>query len=126
LTSAGSCTVHLLNIRSPAVPFQTNCLTEVFFDDAIAQAAELDAFLAREGRPVGPLHGLPISLKDNFKIKGLDATVGFVAWCNEPMEEDSVMTTLLRQAGAVLYCKTNVPTAMVSGPAGVSPLDHKS
>jgi amidase len=40
-----------------------NCLTEVFFEDALARAREVDDFLAKEGKPLGPLHGLPISLK---------------------------------------------------------------
>lgn len=54
-----------------------------------------------------------MSLKDNFNVKGLDTTVGFVAWCNEPQKADSELVQLLREQGAILYCKTNVPTAMV-------------
>ncbi len=42
---------------------QVNCLTEVFFEDAIARAKYLDEYLAREGKPLGPFHGLPISIK---------------------------------------------------------------
>lgn len=41
-----------------------NCLTEIYFEEAIKRAEELDEYLAREGRTVGPLHGLPISFKD--------------------------------------------------------------
>lgn len=37
-----------------------NCVTEIRFDEAIAQAKELDAYLRREGKTIGPLHGLPI------------------------------------------------------------------
>ncbi len=51
-------------------PPQVNCLTEIFFDEGLARAAELDRILAETGKPVGPLHGLPISLKDNFRVKG--------------------------------------------------------
>lgn len=40
-----------------------NCLTEIFFDKALERARECDAFLEREGRGMGPLHGLPISVK---------------------------------------------------------------
>jgi amidase len=43
-----------------------NCLTEIMFDEAMARAREFDEFLAKEGRPLGPLHGLPISLKVPF------------------------------------------------------------
>ncbi|KAF8306763.1 amidase [Clavulina sp. PMI_390] len=91
----------------------TNCLTEICFDDAIARAKELDAMFKDTGKLAGPLHGLPVSIKDNFKIKGLDSTLGFICWANKPLDEDSVLITILREAGAVLYCKTNVPTAMM-------------
>lgn len=42
---------------------QVNCLTEFWIDDALARARELDEVFALSG-PVGPLHGIPISLKD--------------------------------------------------------------
>lgn len=45
-------------------------MTEVMFDEALAEAKALDEELKRTGKPVGPLHGLPMSIKDNFKIKG--------------------------------------------------------
>jgi amidase len=40
-----------------------SCLTEIMFEEAIARAKECDEFLKREGKVMGPLHGLPISLK---------------------------------------------------------------
>lgn len=46
-----------------------NCSLEFFPDIALARAKELDDILAKTGKPVGPLHGLPISLKDQFRIK---------------------------------------------------------
>jgi amidase len=51
-------------------------LTEIFVDRALARAAELDDYFKRTGKVVGPLHGLPISLKDQLCIKGLETTVG--------------------------------------------------
>ena len=42
---------------------QTHCLTETFFPEAFERARYLDSYLAREGKVVGPLHGLPVSLK---------------------------------------------------------------
>jgi Asp-tRNA(Asn)/Glu-tRNA(Gln) amidotransferase A subunit family amidase len=44
-------------------------LTEMFFDQALVRAQELDRHLAETGKPVGPLHGIPVSLKDSFKVK---------------------------------------------------------
>lgn len=55
---------------------QVNCLTEIFVERALARAAELDEYLKTMGKVMGPLHGLPISLKDQIIIKGLETTMG--------------------------------------------------
>lgn len=91
----------------------TNCLTEILFDEALRRADELDAFFDQNGRPAGPLAGLPVSIKDNFNIRGYDSTVGFVCWANDPQSNESLLTRILREQGAILYCKTNIPTAMM-------------
>ncbi|KDN53323.1 putative AMD2-amidase [Tilletiaria anomala UBC 951] len=100
--------------KSAAVAHQlTNCLTEILFDEALARAQQVDDYLVQHGKPIGSLAGVPISIKDNFRIKGHDATLGFACWANEPDTYDSTLITILRDAGAILYCKTNVPTAMM-------------
>ncbi|KAL4767758.1 amidase signature domain-containing protein [Aspergillus nidulans var. acristatus] len=91
----------------------TNCLSEILFDRAIAQAKELDAYYRETGKTKGPFHGLPISIKDNFNLIGVDATVGFTSLVDDPATYNSTLVDLLLGAGAVLYCKTNVPTAMM-------------
>lgn len=91
-----------------------NCLTEIFFDDAIVRARELDAYLQNNGKPMGPLHGLPISVKDTFKVRGYDASVGVAGLCFKPAATNSALVDLLLSLGAVLYCKTNIPLTMVS------------
>ena len=55
---------------------QTNCLTEIFIDKALERAAECDKYLKENGKPIGALHGLPISLKDQIRLKGLETTMG--------------------------------------------------
>lgn len=62
----------------------TNCLTETFFDDAIKRGHYLDGFLAENKRPVGPLHGVPISLKDMINYKGIPSTLGLVSFLDHP------------------------------------------
>lgn len=62
---------------------------------------------------MGPLHGLPISLKDNINLVGLDSTVGFASHAGSPAKSDSALVNALEAAGAVPYVKTNVPTAMM-------------
>ena len=46
------------------------------FDSAMERATQLDAHFARTGELVGPLHGLPISVKDQFDVAGFDSTMG--------------------------------------------------
>lgn len=93
----------------------TNCLSEVFFDKALKQAAQLDEYQNRTGKLIGPLHGLPISLKDNINISGEATTIGIVNYCFNPekIDKDCSLVVLLRQLGAVFYVKTNVPVAMM-------------
>ncbi len=69
----------------------TNCLAEIFFDEELARAKELDEHLERTGEPVGPLHGRPFSIKDQFNIKGKDSAAGFVAWIGKPQAEDAAV-----------------------------------
>jgi len=57
--------------KAAAVAHQvTNCLTEIFFEQALKRAKELDEIYAKTGKATGPLFGMPISLKDQFQIKG--------------------------------------------------------
>lgn len=100
-------------IKCHSDPSQTNCLTVMMFDDAIERAKQLDDHFKRTGKTVGPLHGLPISLKDNFNIVGKTSATGFCAWADEPMQKDSTIVQILRELGAVACVKTNVPTAMM-------------
>lgn len=99
--------------RAAAAQQLTNCLTDVFFEEAIQQAKSLDEHLQRTSKPKGPLHGLPISLKDNFNIKGKDSTVGFTSLVDTPADYNATLVDMLEELGAVRYCKTNVPTAMM-------------
>ncbi|TKA24468.1 hypothetical protein B0A50_06625 [Salinomyces thailandicus] len=92
----------------------TNCLTEIFFEEAIARAKALDEQFTKTGKPIGPLHGLPISLKDSFKVKGYDASIGAAGLCFKPAETNSALVDLLLAQGAVLYCKTNIPLTLAA------------
>lgn len=82
------------------------------FDEAIARAKEVDDHLERTGKPIGPLHGLPISVKDSFKIIGRDASIGYASLCFKPAEINSALIEMLLQAGAVIHCKTNIPLTL--------------
>ncbi|KAL2866696.1 amidase signature domain-containing protein [Aspergillus lucknowensis] len=58
----------------------SNLLLEIRFDEAIERARELDDYFREHKRLVGPLHGIPLTLKDQFHIKGLDTSMGFIGW----------------------------------------------
>ena len=98
---------------------QVNCLSEIFFETALETAQRLDDEYAASGVVRGPLHGLPVSLKDCFKIEATDATIGYTAFANQPTSkgEESEITKIMRQSGAILFCKTNIPLALMSGEA---------
>ncbi|KAL4938200.1 hypothetical protein BDV06DRAFT_201431 [Aspergillus oleicola] len=93
----------------------TTCLTEHFFAQALERAQYLDDYLKREGKPVGPLHGLPISIKDSFRVKGAYTTVGYVSFLKHgAATENSALVDLLLDLGAVLYVKTNIPQTLMT------------
>ncbi|KAF2793225.1 amidase, partial [Melanomma pulvis-pyrius CBS 109.77] len=92
-----------------------NCLTEIFFDEALERARECDAFLEREGRGMGPLHGLPISVKDSFNISGVQTTLGYASFLSRPPSPtNSALVDILLRAGAVFFVKTNLPQSMMT------------
>ncbi|PNY25233.1 uncharacterized protein TCAP_04811 [Tolypocladium capitatum] len=90
----------------------TACLTEWFMDEAIAQAEALDAHLASTGKTVGPLHGVPVSIKAHIPIAGHWSNVGYLSTVKKD-RSDCQMVAILRKAGAVFYCKTNQPQAIM-------------
>ncbi len=75
--------------------------------------AEADAVAADEavaaGRALGPLHGVPITIKDCFETAGLRTTNGYEGTANNASEHDAPTVATLRAAGAVIIGKTNLP-----------------
>jgi Asp-tRNA(Asn)/Glu-tRNA(Gln) amidotransferase A subunit family amidase len=92
----------------------TNCLTEPLFDSALVRARELDTFLVSNGKPVGPLHGLPITVKDSFNIIGVDSSLGLASLCFKPATSNSTLVDLLLSLGCVIIAKTNVPQTLAA------------
>lgn len=111
--------------KTAAIAHQiSNCLHEIFFDQALKRAAELDRNFEEHGKPTGSLHGLPVSLKDQFHVKGVDTTMGYIGWINtvegdpDPKRvhkvESQVVSELLLE-GAIVYCKTSLPQTLLFG-----------
>lgn len=99
--------------RAVAAHQQTNCLTEICFLRALKRAEYLDDYLARYGKPIGPLHGVPFTVKDQFNLQNLDTTLGYVGRANKPATEDAVFVQILERLGAIVLAKTNLPQTIM-------------
>ncbi|THY36221.1 amidase [Aureobasidium pullulans] len=119
--------------RSAIAHQLVNCLHEIFYDAAIESAQELDQYFATHKKPIGPLHGLPISLKDQFHVKGVETSMGYVGWIGTFQGEkgtgrekvyESEMVKELRNLGAVLYVKTAVPHTLMCGETTNNIIDY--
>jgi fatty acid amide hydrolase len=82
-------------------------------DDAMKEAEAADAARAR-GESVGPLHGVPITIKDNIDLKGHDSTLGIGSRVGKPATGDSTLVAELRRQGVIFLGKTNVPQALLA------------
>jgi amidase len=77
-------------------------------DQARDTAREIDRLRA-SGDPLGPLAGLPITIKDSFEVTGMPTTCGLESLRNHYPDSDADAVTLLREAGANTFGKTNLP-----------------
>ncbi len=83
-------------------------------DQALAQAAALDQHRA-DGQPLGPLHGVPVGIKDIFDTADMPTALGSTAHPDRRPDTDSAAVEKLRAAGAVILGKTvTTPLAFVS------------
>jgi Asp-tRNA(Asn)/Glu-tRNA(Gln) amidotransferase A subunit family amidase len=86
--------------------------------DALDRARELDAYFAKTGKFVGPLHGIPIAIKDNYDTADMRTTAAAVAaYANDRPPDDATMVAKLRAAGAIILGKTNMDEY---APAGIA------
>lgn len=84
-----------------------NIFISVHAEDALAEAAALDGMRAR-GISFGPLHGLPIAIKDNIATAGRRTTAASRLFTDHVPEKDATVTTRLRRAGTVMLGKLNL------------------
>jgi Asp-tRNA(Asn)/Glu-tRNA(Gln) amidotransferase A subunit family amidase len=90
-----------------------NCVTELMPVTALERAAFLDSYLKEHGKPIGPLHGLPISVKEHINMKGLTCNAGFISWHDRVPSENAHILEILLDAGAVLYVRTTQPQTLM-------------
>jgi aspartyl-tRNA(Asn)/glutamyl-tRNA(Gln) amidotransferase subunit A len=77
-------------------------------ETARAQAAASTERWAK-GAPMGPLDGVPVTVKENIASKGVPMPLGTAATALTPMPEDAPPTARLREAGAIVFSKTTMP-----------------
>lgn len=94
--------------RVEAVNPHLNAITYDCSDAARAEAAAADEAVAR-GDELGPLHGVPVTIKENVDQAGTPNTNGIPALANLMATEDAPLVSNLRKAGAVIFGRTNTP-----------------
>lgn len=75
---------------------------------ALEEADRMDAVLRATGKCVGPLHGVPVIVKDNIDVAGLPMTAGFQGWKNYYPSEDAPLVKKIRAAGGIILAKSSL------------------
>ncbi|KAF2719156.1 amidase [Polychaeton citri CBS 116435] len=91
----------------------TNCITELMPRRALDRAQYLDQYYKDHQKPIGPLHGVPISVKEHIGMKDLDWNAGFVSWVGKTAPKDAFILQLLWNSGAVFYARTTQPQTLM-------------
>lgn len=91
-----------------------NAYCTIVADETRKQAREAEATIMRGDR-IGPLHGVPVAMKDIMLTKGIRTTFGSKMYASFVPDEDAVVVERLKSAGAIIVGKTNVPEFGLSG-----------
>jgi len=94
--------------RIEAINPKINAYVTLTADSALAEAKQAEDALMR-GRELGPLHGVPVSIKDLVFTKGVRTTMGSKLLEDFVPEDDAVHVARLKEAGAIMLGKTNTP-----------------
>ena len=103
LSAVEAVEAHIARIEEVNPPL--NAVVVPLFDDARARAHQADRTPADER---GPLHGVPVTVKECFDLAGTPSTAGLTARAHHRAEADAPLVARLRQAGAIIVGKTNV------------------
>jgi len=106
VSSAEVVEAHLARIES--VNAKVNAVVRVLADEARAAAAAADRRVA-SGAPLGPLHGVPCTVKENIDMAGLPSTWGVPALAEAIVPLDAPVVERMRAAGAIPIARTNLP-----------------
>jgi aspartyl-tRNA(Asn)/glutamyl-tRNA(Gln) amidotransferase subunit A len=93
--------------RADRLQPKLNSFITLLHERALARARELESELA-DGKYRGPLHGIPIGIKDNLATQGIRTTVGSLVLSDNVPSEDARVVTLCEEAGAIVLGKENL------------------
>lgn len=87
----------------------TESLAEIRFAEAIAEAKVQDEYLRTHKKLIGPLHGIPVSLKGQYRVEGLESAIGFIGWLGkiETAKSESLVTKQIRELGGIIIAKAS-------------------
>jgi len=94
--------------RVEAVNSKVNAIVTLMVERAREEARAVDARIAA-GETGGPLHGVPVSIKDLIETKGIRTTFGSLLRQDFVPEQDAILVERLRAAGCPIFAKTNAP-----------------
>lgn len=107
ISSVELMTAHLQQVQR--VNPKLNAVTDLLSESALQLARAADEQLAGGG-VCGPLHGVPVSIKDSIDVAGTRTTAGTLGRKNASVaDQDATLVKRLRAAGAIPFCKTNLP-----------------
>ncbi|WP_112662620.1 amidase [Microvirga flavescens] len=100
--------------RAEAINPRLNAFSDIYGDEALAAARNAEASLA-SGSTVGPLHGVPVAIKDMTPVAGKRTTYGSRIYEDHVTPHDAPIVARLRKAGAIVIGKTTTPEFANSG-----------
>lgn len=101
---AVTASIDRMHATNPAI----NAVVDDMSEEALSEAARLDSIFAKQG-PIGPLHGVPVTIKENIDQTGHATPNGIVAFKDLIASADAPFVSNLRKAGAIVIGRTNTP-----------------
>lgn len=93
--------------------FTTNAAMQFLIPQALEKAKRLDGHLKRTGELIGPMHGIPISLKEHMNYEGQITTASYVSLIDNVVKESAVTTQIFDKLGAVFHVRTSQPQCIM-------------
>ncbi len=91
----------------------TNCVMQFLIPYALEKAQQLDAYLKENGKIVGPMHGIPISLKEHLDFKGKVTSAGYVALLEAVSSKHALTVDIFEKQGAIYHIRTAQPQSIM-------------